>query len=1090
MLQAKRSAICGIVVAVVVLLWGTLAYSQNTAGTILGTVSDESGARLPGVTVTITHLDTDIFRSVTTDEAGRYRAPALSLGNYEVKAELMGFRTALRSGIQLTVAAEVVVNLSLSVGTVTEQVNVTGEAPLVEITNATLSGLVDDKKIRDLPLNGRSFEQLAFLQPGVTPYFRGRRETDQGEGVKMSVTGSRVDSNSFLLDGTNINDQSNNTPGSASGNLLGVEMLREFRVLTSAYSAEYGRYSGGIITAVTKSGGNELHGNLYEFHRNDNLDARNFFDRQEKPTDPRLPEFKRNQFGATIGGPIVHDRTFFFGGYEGFRQRKGESRLAIVPSADAHRGILPCPRTRPAAGFTGLQAACNNAGTSTYTVNVNPSVRSFLDLYPFPNGSDFGDGTAQLFSNPKRPVDEDYTTGRVDHNFSNNDSFFVRYTFDRAVLSSPTQYPTLAVDSQTKNQYVTLGETRIFSPRVLNTTRLGFNRAYSNQYGRPLFDVKPDLLFVPGQQLGLMTFRSIGITEYGAGQGFPRRFGHNVWQVTDDLTVSRGSHSLKMGMLFERTQSNATLSRVYGGQYFFDTLEDFLVGQSAEFNGDIPTSDNVRGWRQSLFGFYFQDDFQARSNLTLNLGLRYEFTTVPTEAHGKIANFRTPLTDKAPTLGDPWYQGSYIDFGPRVGFSWDPRSNGKTAIRGGFGMYFDHLVAQPLNRALSRIPPYSVTARVLGAAAAFPRLDSSLLTSPPLTQVVSYGLQYEMKDPTKIGYTLSVQQQIASQTAITVAYAGAHSYHQLNGNNGNNALPTEIRNGRKFFAPNSPRRNPNIGQLQFWVTPEGASQYHSLQLGLNRRFGAGLQVQGSYTYAKNTNNADGVFGRYLDVSGTVPQDPDDWRADWGLAGIDIRNYFSANFTYDLPFARNMTGAAGKVLGRWQINGILTLSSGTPITIYSGFNRSRNGASGAQITDRPDLLPGFSSNPVKGVSKGCPGVPAGTKLGTPDLYFDPCAFALPEPGFYGNLGRNTVIGPGLKNFDFAVVKNIPVAEMKSIQFRAEAFNLFNRANFNRPGALQESVKLFSASGDRVASNATIRSTLTDSRQIQFGLKFTF
>src|SRR5436309_3623672 len=895
MQKAKRSAIWGSVFAMV-LLWGILAHGQTTAGTIFGVVSDESGARLPGVTVTVTHLDTGIVRSVTTDEAGRYRAPALGLGNYEVKAELTGFRTAVRMGIQLTVAAEVVVNMTLTVGGVNEEVQVTGDAPLVETTSATLSGLVDDKKIRDLPLNGRRFEQLALLQPGVTPYYRGRHETDQGEGTKMSVSGSRVDSNSFLMDGTNINDQSNNTPGSASGNLLGVEMLREFRVLTGAYSAEYGRYSGGIITAVSKSGGNELHGNVYEFHRNDNLDARNFFDIKSKPDGPRLPEFKRNQVGATLGGPIVRDRTFFFGGYEGFRQRKGESRLAFVPNADAHRGILPCPRrepdpNRPPAVFTGFQAPCNDASTSKYTVPINPSVRPFLDLFPLPNGDDFGDGTAKLFSNPRRPVDEDYTTGRVDHNFSNADSFFVRYTFSRAIQSSPTQYPTLTVDSLTRSQYVTLSETRIFSPRVLNTVRLGFNRSYSNQFGRTLFDVKPDLLFVPESQLGLITFRSIGITEYGAGQGFPRRFGHNVWQATDDLTVSRGSHSLKMGMLYERTQSNATLSRVYGGQYFFNTLDDFLAARSVEFNGDIPTSDNVRGWRQNLLGFYFQDDFQARSNLTLNLGFRYEFTTVPTEAHGKLANIRNPLTDKTPTVGEPWYQGSYKDFGPRVGFSWDPWSNGKTAIRGGFGMYFDHLVAQPLNRAMSRIPPYSVTSRVLGA---------------------------------------------------------------------------------------------------------------------------GLQLQASYTYAKNTNNADGVFGRYLDISGTVPQDPDDWRADWGLAGIDIRNYFSLNYTYDLPFARNMTGAAGKVLAGWQINGILTLASGTPVTIYTGFNRSRNGASGTQITDRPDLLPAFNNNPVKGVSKGCPGIAPGTKLGTPDMYFDPCAFALPEPGTYGKRRHNTVIGPALTN----------------------------------------------------------------------------
>src|SRR5881628_3476470 len=432
MLQPRKITIRGVVFAVV-LLCGTLVFGQAIDGTILGTASDESGARLPGVMVTITHLETGIVRSVTTDDSGRYRASALGLGNYAVKAELPGFRTAVRMGIQLTVAAEVVVNLTLSVGVVSEQVNVTGEAPLVEITSATLSGLVDDKKIRDLPLNGRSVETLAFMQPGVTPYFRGRHDTDQGEGTKMSVSGSRVDSNSFLLDGTNINDQSNNTPGSASGNLLGVEFLREFRVLTGAYSAEYGRYSGGIVTAVTKTGGNELHGNVYEFFRNDNLDARNFFDIKSKPDGPRLPEFKRNQFGATLGGPIVRDRTFFSGGYEGFRQRKGESRLAFVPNADAHRGILPCPRTSPAGGFTGSRAPCNDPGTPTYAVNVSPAVRPFLDLFPLPNGADFGDGTARLFSNPKRPVDEDYTTGRVDHNFSNADSFFVRYTFDRAI---------------------------------------------------------------------------------------------------------------------------------------------------------------------------------------------------------------------------------------------------------------------------------------------------------------------------------------------------------------------------------------------------------------------------------------------------------------------------------------------------------------------------------------------------------------------------------------------------------------------------------------------------------------------------------
>jgi len=1077
-----------------VLVWTTLlvtgSYGQTTGGTILGTVSDMSAARIAGAMVRVTNVETGISRTLPTDAAGRFRAPNLDPGNYEVQAELAGFRAAVRRGIQLTVAAELVVDLQLSVGAVTEQVVVTEQAPLVETTSAALSGLVDDKKIRDLPLNGRSFEQLAFLQAGVTPYYRGVRQTDQGEGTKFSVSGSRVDSNSFLLDGTNVSDQSNSTPGSAAGQLLGVEMLREFRVLTGAYSAEYGRYSGGIITAATKSGTNNLHGNLFYFHRNDNLDARDFFDRQDSPDDPRLPEFKRNQYGATVGGPIRRDQTHFFGGYEGLRERKGVSNLAIVPSADAHLGILPLSPT-----------ACQTAGGAarsdgTCQLTINPSVRPFLDLYPLPNGNSFPNGSAQLFSSPTRPVRTDYFMVRGDHKFSDSDFLFGRHTFDDSTLSSPDAYPTITVDAITRGQYATVEYKRIISPRVLNAARVGFNRSYSNQVNRPLFEMTPDLFFIPGQQLGLITFRGIPITEFGGGPGYPRRFGHNVYQFSDDTTVSLGSHALKMGFLYERTQSNATLSRVYGGQYYFNRLQDFLGGVTEEFSGDLPGTDTIRGWRQHLFGFYFQDDFQVRSNLTLNLGLRYEFTTVPTEVNGKISNFPNPLTDTAPTVGDPWYEAPKKDFAPRVGLSWDPWGNGKTAIRAGFGMYHDHLVAQPLNRALSRIPPYTMTARVLRAdgPVAFPRVDPNVLRSPPLSSVVSYALQHQMQDPTKIGYSFSIQQEIVPQTVVTAAYSGAHSYHQLNGNNGNNRLP-EIRNGQKYFAPGLPRRNPALGQLQFLITPEGSSVYHSLQLSANRRFSAGLQLQASYTYASFLSDAEAVFGRGIDIPGTVPQDPDNFGAERSLSSFGVRNYFALNYTYDLPLARNLAGVAGKVLSGWQINGILALANGTPFTVLTGFSRSRNGASGNQVTDRPNLLPDFvGKNLTEGVSAGCQGVQAGARLGTPEHWFDPCAFSLPDAGFYGNLGRNTVIAPGLANFDFALTKSTSLTENKSLQFRAEFFNLFNRVNFNRPGVVGgqvgEPIRTFDASGNRNGSAGAILGSLTTSRQIQLGLKLTF
>ncbi|MGH9783093.1 MAG: TonB-dependent receptor domain-containing protein, partial [Terriglobia bacterium] len=341
------------------------------------------------------------------------------------------------------------------------------------------------------------------------------------------------------------------------------------------------------------------------------------------------------------------------------------------------------------------------------------------------------------------------------------------------------------------------------------------------------------MFFIPGQQMGVITFRSPAITLFGGGEGYPRRFGHNVWQLGDDLTVSRGSHTFKMGMLYERTQSNATVSRQYGGQYYFQGLQSFLTATPVEFQGDIPASDNLRGWRQNLFGFYFQDDFQVRSNLTLNLGLRYEFTTIPTEVIGKLANFPNYLTDTAPKVGDPWFEGSYKDFAPRVGLSWDPWGNGKTAIRAGFGMYFDHLVAQPLNRAMTRIAPFSQTVRLTGTAAQFPRVDPSRLVEPPLTALVNYALQNKMFDPTKIGYSFSIQQEIMPQMVLNAAYAGSHSYHQLVGSNGNNAFPQILEDGTKFFpcriallpgqvcpAASFPfRRNPALGQLQFLITP-------------------------------------------------------------------------------------------------------------------------------------------------------------------------------------------------------------------------------------------------------------------------------
>ena len=1056
--------------------WNTLAVAflaavlaiqsagQTTTGTILGIVADETGARVPRVAVTITTLDTGIVRTAVTDEAGRYRAPNLALGQYEVKAELAGFKTAVRRGIQLSVGSEAVVDLTLTVGAVAEQVEVTGEAPLVETTNATVSGVVSDQQVRDLPLNGRSFENLIFLQSGVVPFLQGAKSTEAGEGTKLAISGSRIDSNSFLLDGANMNDQSNMTPGSAAGVLLGVETLREFRVLTSNYSAEYGRVSGGIINAVTKSGTNDFHGGVFEYLRNDKLDARNFF-------DARKASFKRNQFGGTLGGRIVRDRTFFFVGYEGLRQRLGATVLSFVPIAEARDGFL-----RDAAGQLQL-------------VGVNPAVKPYLDLFPLPNGpalrtpAGTPTNTATFLNNPAQPTRDDYGSVKIDQQFSPNHSFFARYTID----DSNTEFALknrLMQTNTTRNQYGTLSETAILSPTVVNVSRFAVGRSYSLAANTFLYDVPPSLWFFPDQpQFGQITFRSGGLDSLGSTLGLPQRWVHETWTGSNDVTVSRGRQTLKMGFLVDRIRENSLKLRNLGGQYFFDDLGAFLRNTSSELVYQPAQTDQIRGWRQTLVAGYFQDDIQVRPNLTLNLGLRYEFATVPTEVNGKLANYPDPLTNiaSAPHIGDPWFEGSTRDFAPRVGLAWDPFSNGKTSLRAGGGLYYDHIVGSPYNRVLGFVYPFSLNINLRGTASApipFPHFDQNLAgATDPLNQV-SFSLAGKSLDPVKASWTLGLQQEVFRNTVVTATYVGAHSYHTSLSTNGNPAIAqVDSANGRWFVPQPAQFRNPNIGQVQGFFSNNGNSYYQGLQVGVTRRMSNGLQAQLSYTWSKTISQMDGVLSRYLNPEGrtgsTVIQNPDNRQGDRSLAMTDFPHTAVVNFSYELPFARTLPGAAGKILSGWALNSVVTATSGNPLGMVLGFDWTNSRVRGGGNGDRPDLKPGGNNSPV---------------LGGPNRYFDPSQFVLPPPGYFGNLGRLTVIGPGLFTWDFSLVKNSRVSwvsEAANLQFRAEFFNLFNRANFMMP--FNQPLTRTGAVDSRAG---VIDLTKTPSRQIQFAMKLVF
>jgi hypothetical protein len=1022
-------------------------HAQTTSGSIFGTVRDESGAYLPGVTVEAKNLETGITRSVATNAEGRYSITQLSPSVYELQAALNGFRTAVHTGITLTVGQEAPLDLTLRVGEVKARVVVMGEPSLVETSRAGLSALVDDKKIRDLPLNGRSYEQLVLLQPGVVFYPNSDKALQFGAGTKFTAFGSRPHSNLFLIDGTDINDQADFTPGSAAGTLLGVETLREFQVLTSSYGAEYGRKSGAVVVAVTKSGTNSLRGNLFHFLRNDNLDARNFFDQARKP------EFKRNQFGGTLGGPLIKNRLFIFGGYEGLREALGLSNLTVVPTADVHRGCVPV------AGSPG-QLLCPG---------VAAKVKPYLDLFPLPNGADHGDGTADYFSSPTRHTREDNFTVRSDYQISESQAFFVRYTFDDAdVLLPDSKIPIFGQSLRSRYQYLTLEAKSTLSPQMLNVFRFGYNRSYSDSQAFQTIGETPELAFVPGQKfIGNINIDSLATSafdgSFGPPAALPRTFAYNLFQYSDELTYTKGAHFIRVGASVARNQLNVKESALIPrGQYNFRTIEDFLKGVSYQFRAEAPGSDTQRAWRQTIFGFYAQDDFKVRHNLTFNLGLRHEFVTTPHEIHGKSSAL-VNLTDSDVTPGPIWQRNpSLKDLAPRVGLAWDPFGDGKTSVRAGFGLYYDLPISYFYSIQGSRTFPFHYTGTI--ANPSFPNAAGGLFQPSARTLVV---FNKDLSTPTKISYHLTLQREVGYNTVVSLGFVGANGYHLVRHEEANHFIPTIQPDGRRFYPTNAPRVNPNFNTIRMAST-DANSSYQAMQAGVNRRFRQGLQFQVSYTLSKSIDNNSGPWGTDIRNQESFVEDPYDLGADRGLSGFDSRHVLSFNYTYDIPFGGRLTGLPGALLKGWQVNGITTLASGQPFTVVSSSNRGRTYP--GTTRSRPNLRTGANPNPI---------------LGGPDLYFDPLAFELQPAGFTGNLGRNTLIGPGLANSDLSLVKLFKLSEHRSLQFRAEAFNVFNRANFGIPLRV-----LFDARGNRIGSAGKIQNTVTPSRQIQFGLKFAF
>ncbi len=985
------------------------------------------------------NLDTETTRSVLTDPAAFYHVPGLAPGDYEVMAELPGFATEVRRGIKLAVGEEAVVNFTMRVGAVTEKVTVHGGAPLVDTTSPALSGLVDDKKIRDLPLNGRNFVDLALLQTGVVSFKSRSTGGLSGRGLQINVNGAGARSNSFLLDGANMKSFHGVAVSTAGDTTLGVETIREFRVMINSFSAEYGRAMGSVINAVTKSGTNEFHGSVFEFLRNSALDARNFFD---PPTGS--PPFKRNQFGFTLGGPMIKDKTFFFVGAEWLRERLGRTIVTTVPDSNARAGLL---------------------------TPINRAVQPFLDLFPPPNGPSLGGGLAQFTFPFGQNTDESFFQIRIDHRFSHKDSFFARHTFDDATRILPLSFPRFANSQNSRNQFFTVEETHLFGGNLLNISRFSFSRL--NISLANVTDLSSAFAFIPGQTT-IGTISIAGMPLFGTDRVNPQFNIRNIFTYSDDLLYVRGRHSMKAGTLIERFQDNWLISTAIRGIFTFPGITQFLQAKPSLFLGVVPGAQIDRAKQNILFGFYFQDDLKVTPRLTLNLGLRYEFATVSRDKFGRDSALRSLLTDAQFTVGAPYGNPSLRNFGPRFGFAWNMFGDSKTSLRGGFGIFYD--TDGTFNSSLlvaTFSPPFATTVSIANPVFPQPSLAAGIASRAART------VDFHIRQPHLLAWNLNLQREILRDLVFTVGYAGSRGVNLVRAVEGNPNIP-QILNGREFFPPNATRRNPSFGSIDFRTTG-GNSWYNSLQLSAIKRFNRGFQFQASYTFSRTIDETQGQLS-FDAINGSVfGTDPYNRKTDRGLADFHVKHAFVFNYTFDVPLGRNLKGVAGGFLQGWQINGITTVQSGTPFTPFVLSNWSRSGI-GVDIglgtgRDRPNLKPGRTTLNII--------------TGDANRYFDPTAFELQAQGFLGNAGRNILIGPKLVNFDFALVKNTAarfLGQKGNIQFRVESFNLFNRPNFTVPDHV---VFGGTRTGEPPLGTAgKIRDTITSARQVQVALKIVF
>ncbi len=1181
------------------------ARGEETA-TLRGSVLSISGSPVAQAVLTVEDVSSTKALKTETDARGEYELRGLAPGRYRLIVSAVGFLTQQRKWVALeageTTREEFRVEPS-PVGSQQREDTTTGQSQ-----SAVATTIIDESELVGLPMNGRSYTQLLTLQAGVSDPSGGGRQG--GQSSSITVSGGRGEWNAFMLDGTDINGTDNRVPRSAAGGQLGADAVLQVQIFSANYGAQYGRAAGGVMNAITRSGSNEWHGGLFEFLRNSKMDAHDFFDPPEKPP------FKRNQFGATVTGPMIREKTFFMTSFEVLLNRLTQNVVSFVPDNEARRGILSLPGREP--------------------IIANTKVLPYLALYPLPqvplldrNGDPTG--VAENRTSARLPTSEYFFAARIDQRLSNHDALFGRYTFDDADQMAVGSTAELPWRIKSRQQYLTLAETHFFSPTLLNTFRASYTRPTSTFNSAHAREIPRSLFFVPSApRYGQL--HVAGLTRFAAHFDAPAGKTMNSFQFADDLIYRSGSHTWKLGTLIERFQWNVFDNHALGGIWTFSSLENlFRLGEGTKLKLALPGSSSERDFRQTLLGFYFQDDYQLRPNIALSLGLRYEFTTKIHDTRGRDVYLLDVLLDSEPRLGQLMSSNpSLRNLAPRFGLSWSPGNDRRTQVRAGVGIYHEPLLEYTVENLRRTLPFYKYALRpnfealeTFPDAVAAARGDAGQLRifdyhnpknpviyrynlslqrqlTPRWTAEISYvgargnhllrtfeanlypfavrqpdgklflppdpewvkpdGNLYCSSDPNRpqtppdshepslrpnfealetfpdavaaargdagqlrifdyhnpknpviYRYNLSLQRQLTPRWTAEISYVGARGNHLLRTFEAN-LYPFAVRqpDGKLFLPPDpewvkpdgnlysssDPNRpqtppdnvmNPAFGSIQRTLT-DAQSFYNSGYVSINGDFGRNFTLGANYTYSKSVDDASSVRG-LQEHYGL------DRKLNRGLSTFDRRHNFSLRYFYSPPIGSGQrwfnSGWLSSLIGGWRFGGILSLRSGSAFGVSYGIPSTGF----LFVSQRPNLTPFYNRDPTNGVTAGCRHPLTGQmliepdlKLGGPDLYFDPCAFQPPEPGYIGDAGRTTLTGPGIVNLDFSLQKEFRIDSERNLQFRAEFFNLANHPNFQAPGGPPTAI--FRDGGTINPSAGKIRSTATTPRQIQFALRLSF